>query len=415
MVFRLSLFFSYIATTFVIVDCLVCNQIRIPVSSGFTSDSIEDQWHHLIDSFEYFEAENKPPTQCISGSTIGATNRNKYAVPLLGAKIYIDVNTREYSNNQEFSEFLLSIETTNKDDMIFLSTKLLSILKGFNGIASLYPLRKLVATFYNELPPFTGIDVSLQANFDAIDNIFSNRGKEFMYKLKHDGFVVVKSPIKTSPYERSNLSKLLVEKTGQDKAVRSDTVAFITNSEAKKYSVGTQYDLLMAITSYLNEHLEFENSMYQPLPPGTRRRPLSNPKDIQIASYLKGEFYREHSDNSLVKGANENQRKNYRCYTCILYCNENWDYIQDGGALRLYKDSVSIVNPKDAIEKCEYVDINPDNGELLIFDSRLIHSVQKVTSSHKERLAFTLWTLRPEDNGCVGEIYDAGEKFQFTN
>lgn len=121
------------------------------------------------------------------------------------------------------------------------------------------------------------------------------------------------------------------------------------------------------------------------------------------------------SDNSLVKGANENQRSNYRCYTCILYCNESWDCRQDGGALRLYKDSLGIVNPKDAIEKCEYVDINPDNGKLLIFDSRLIHSVQKVTSSHKERIAFTLWTLRPEDNGCVGEIYDTGEELQYTN
>lgn len=212
----------------------------------------------------------------------------------MGAKIYIDVNTKEYSNNQELSEFLLSIETTNKDDMIFLSTKLLSILKEFNGIASLYPLRKLVATFYNDLPPFTGIDANLQANFNAIDNIFSNGEKEFMHKLKNDGFVVVESPIKTSSFERSNLSKLLVEKTGQDKVVRSDTVAFISNAEAKKYSVGAQYDLLMAITSYLNEHLEFENSIYQPLSPGTRRRPLSNPKDIQVASYLKGEFYREH-------------------------------------------------------------------------------------------------------------------------
>lgn len=198
------------------------------------------------------------------------------------AKIYIDVDTSEYSNNQELSEFLLSIETTNKDDMIFLSTKLLSIL------------RKLVATFYNDLPPFTGIDANLQANFQAIDNIFSNGENELMYKLRNDGFVVVKSPIKTSSFERSNLSKLLVEKTGQVKVVRSDTVAFLTNADAKKYSVVAQYDLLMAITSYLNEHLEFENSMYQPLSPGTRTRPLSNPKDIQIASYLKGEFYREH-------------------------------------------------------------------------------------------------------------------------
>lgn len=51
MVFKVSLFFSYIATTFVIVDCLVCNQIRIPVSTGFTSNSIEDEWHHLVSFF----------------------------------------------------------------------------------------------------------------------------------------------------------------------------------------------------------------------------------------------------------------------------------------------------------------------------------------------------------------------------
>ena len=104
------------------------------------------------------------------------------------------------------------------------------------------------------------------------------------------------------------------------------------------------------------------------------------------------------------------QRSNYRCYTCILYCNEDWDYRRDGGALRLYKDSVCVVDPSDASRICKYVDINPGNGVLLIFDSRLIHSVQMVTSAEKKRLAFTVWLLRPEDNGCVGEIYDAGEK-----
>lgn len=112
-----------------------------------------------------------------------------------------------------------------------------------------------------------------------------------------------------------------------------------------------------------------------------------------------------YSDNSLV---GDSERSNHRCYTCILYCNDDWDCKRDGGALRLYRDSVNVATPSDAIDTCIHVDINPSNGQLLIFDSRKIHSVRKVTSKTKKRLAFTLWTLRPEDNNARGEIYDEG-------
>ncbi len=81
---------------------------------------------------------------------------------------------------------------------------------------------------------------------------------------------------------------------------------------------------------------------------------------------------------------------------------------EDGGALRIYLNSEKIKVPSDAKKSCEYVDISPKNGRLLIFDSRLIHAVRKTTSKSKRRLALTLWTLRPEQSGVRGEIYDEG-------
>ena len=119
------------------------------------------------------------------------------------------------------------------------------------------------------------------------------------------------------------------------------------------------------------------------------------------------------SDNSWNKDMSS--RLNYRCLTCIYYMNtydDDWDYKKDGGALRIYKQSSHYPHPKDVLSHkgCDYVDINPTNGKLLLFDSTLIHSVQKVTSPIKKRFAFTLWTLRPIDNPyIVGETYDIGQ------
>lgn len=92
---------------------------------------------------------------------------------------------------------------------------------------------------------------------------------------------------------------------------------------------------------------------------------------------------------------------------------------RDGGALRMYPESQT-TKPRDARLRSTgagvsgaargntYVDISPLNGRLVIFDSKLVHSVEKTTTDRKRRLALTLWTLRPEDSGVMGEIYDAG-------
>jgi len=93
-------------------------------------------------------------------------------------------------------------------------------------------------------------------------------------------------------------------------------------------------------------------------------------------------------------------RRNFRWFTYILYCNDGWDLRKDGGALRIYPDC----NTGTVKESSKYVDINPINGKLLVFDSRLVHSVEKVTSKTRRRLALTLWALRPEDRNIVAMV-----------
>lgn len=130
----------------------------------------------------------------------------------------------------------------------------------------------------------------------------------------------------------------------------------------------------------------------------------TNKKYIQLLITHDVYFQFPYSDNLL---ANAETRSNYRLYTCILYCNDDWNYENDGGALRIYPNTQHLLDPSDVITKqMEYEDINPNNGKLLIFDSRLVHSVEKVLSKTKKRLALTLWIMRPEDCGVVVDMWN---------
>lgn len=109
------------------------------------------------------------------------------------------------------------------------------------------------------------------------------------------------------------------------------------------------------------------------------------------------------SDNSLDGSV----RSNFREFTCIYYLNDDWYQEIDGGSLRLYLNSNNLISSTEAKRNCQYIDINPQNGRLLIFDSKLYHSVEAV-KTNKSRLALTLWITRPEKNGVQGERWDEG-------
>jgi Rps23 Pro-64 3,4-dihydroxylase Tpa1-like proline 4-hydroxylase len=96
----------------------------------------------------------------------------------------------------------------------------------------------------------------------------------------------------------------------------------------------------------------------------------------------------------------------------------NWDVDIDGGALRLYPHTQEYRTPEEAVDASNvkeelytddgvpsFVDISPINGRLLIFDSRLVHSVNEVLSSTKVRRALTLWINKPNDSGVSGEKF----------
>lgn len=119
-----------------------------------------------------------------------------------------------------------------------------------------------------------------------------------------------------------------------------------------------------------------------------------------------------HSDNSLtghLTESNDAIRRNFRAYTCILYLNDEWNIDEDGGALRLYPQSQKYHSPDEAVEDSGnnhgFVDISPNHGRLLIFDSRLVHSVEPVTTSKKVRRALTLWINRPNNSEVPGETF----------
>jgi hypothetical protein len=153
-------------------------------------------------------------------------------------------------------------------------------------------------------------------------------------ELSTNGFVVLDVGPKVSQTSNEKLSDFLLHKTGQDAAIRSDTVAYLATDDSKSCGLGHEFDLLMGIASYLNQKYDFEPLKLQPVLRGTVSKLLTNPKNIQAAEYGEGNFYVAHSDNSWAKGKYMSLRRNFRSFTAILYCNDNWKE-EDGGALRI--------------------------------------------------------------------------------
>ena len=226
--------------------------------------------------------------------------------------------------------------------------------------------------------------------------------------------------------------------------------------DAAGCGVASRYDFLMAIAPFLNDHLAFAPTPYAPVAPGTATRPLTNPRHVQAAVYGLGDSYVAHSDNGLdgaragapqggaaeggaaEGGAAEGGagskaagggagdeaagaavvRRNLRCYTCILYLTgrdadgaPSWTEA-DGGALALHRNSEGVRAITEATaEGAPYkvADVQPLDGRLLVFDSRLVHAVRPNTSADgKLRTALTLWITRPTDEPVRGEVWDEG-------
>lgn len=353
-------------------------------------------------------------------------------------------------DNGDPTEYILSALNFEHpiDDFGNLCLEIYKYRDNIRGVISMDHLRENVLDYLNSQPPDPGTDAEITSSeaigndgIGAILDEVVDRSK--LEKLENDGFVVIDDVMQTSQASNDKFSRWKKKsQTGQDEC-RTDTVAFMDRDDAKQCGVESQYDLLLALASHLNNKLDLRDSPFAPVFPGTREKPLTNPSgsNVQMAEYGFQDFYDPHSDNSINKACScdyfgseeeyidilygndvydnttpwraamqkdmyngEERRSNYRCITAILYLNEGWE-VRDGGQLRMYLDSAHCEIPNTAKATHNYVDINPSNGKLLLFDSRMIHSVEKVLHRSKIRRALTLWISRPEESGVTGESY----------
>ena len=309
---------------------------------------------------------------------------------------------------KSYEKYVISVDGASKNDFGTFCAKLYEsqFLSGVIGIDRSH-LRQLVRDHFKSVKPHTGYDAELsRPSEEIVESLFGPHEKKhsILHVLKMKGYVTLDTNFKTDEKANSKLSTFLCKKTKQSSSIRSDTVSFLNKEDARMCGLDTQFDVLLGIASYLNENMDFEATAYEPLLPGTNRKPLSTPRTIQAAEYGKGEFYVAHSDNLLSEIG---IRSNYRFYTCILYCNDDWNLEKDGGGLRIYPKTSHLTDPSHALkENMTFEEISPTNGKLLIFDSRLIHSVEEVKSSNKKRRALTVWLMRPEDNGVSANVWN---------
>ena len=336
--------------------------------------------------------------------------------------------------------FVLEVSGANLRDFGLICANLYRKRSLFSELLEIDSLRQEVIDHFNREPPSPGYSAKSSAGSeeerksqqDYLNSIFDASD---LKQLEEDGYVVLDTIPKHTPDSQSSstipdgtksfitskqthedLSQYLVEKTGDD--YRNDMVHFLTRPQATQAGLQEHYDMLLSIATYLNTNLSFRESVHNPISPATIKEPLTIPRMIQLAEYRQGNFYQAHSDNAYANEDDNNGhtttttatttmpeskiRQNYRHYTCILYCNDLTE--SDGGALRLYLQSREL-SATDAQVSCDYIDIIPQNGRLLIFDSCLVHSVEEVMSPTKIRRALTLWILRPNDSGVAGETY----------
>jgi hypothetical protein len=331
-------------------------------------------------------------------------------------KDYAMLCARIYESQQEYNQFLLSSSGSG-------ATK----VGGYFATIDNKSLKDIVRNYFRQVKPHPG--------YDAKRKLFSNNADEnnsscytmsdilkaeVLEELLVHGFVTVDTNVKTTALEIAALSNLLTYKTTQERAVRSDTVSFIDLEKARECGIHEkQFRMLMEVADYLNRNLDWDSlrTGYNPIFPATEQHPLTNPANIQIASYGYGEFYVPHSDNLLLSMEEKDHgvgqrfvRSNYRQFTCILYCNDEWNMKVHGGALRIYPGTSQLTDPMSVkVDNMPYTDINPTNGKLLIFDSRLVHSVEKILDPHRKRLAMTIWINRPEDSGVSVNVWNENE------
>lgn len=200
----------------------------------------------------------------------------------------------------------------------FYESKLCSLgnhHKDDNAVVDCGGLRNVIVQHYNQRPAHPGLDASSAAWTEQQTTAFEERIlgdsdiSTVLERLEEQGYVVIDQPNEADTTESSSSFSLattaaqqemlsayyLHETTGQGDSVRTDHVHFLSRDEAVACDIQPQYDFLMGIASYLNEHQDHAilpaSDFMQAIPPATFEKPLTIPESLQFAEYGPGDFY----------------------------------------------------------------------------------------------------------------------------
>ncbi|GMH67462.1 hypothetical protein TrST_g2080 [Triparma strigata] len=394
---------------------LLTHRLSFPLLVDPTPASVvrrlDDAFSTLV-SDDYFFEKSADCTSSAKGSSA--------KVPLFGSSALVSFRRATPDS------FLLTVSGCTAEQFGWICVKFYEERRKFKGLNH-SGLRRATAEHFNSLPPHPGYDahapwsvtdadpsmtssetdLASEASAALVRSLFPDSVLE---ELSEEGFVVIDDAFSTSPAAANSLTEHLTEaakRTNQSVSIRTDRVAFLSRSDARSCGLQSEYDMLMAVAPFLNDNVLWtvEKSSHAPVSPGTAARPLTNPRNIQVAEYGEGDFYATHSDNGLDEGGG---RRNYRYLTYIYYLNDGWS-ASDGGALRIRRRSGDFETMEAAAACCDFEDVLPVGGRLLVFDSRLAHEVRpNVNGRGKIRRALTLWATRPEESGARGEVWDEG-------
>ena len=255
-----------------------------------TYQLLTNAFEGMVNSTEFFVLAPRLPSFVTNDETkrmLGSA-----VIPLFGDYVILTFEVESSTNECIVS---LSGDDLSVDDFGWVAAKIYEMKSLFeNSGLDTFGLRKIVAKHFNRQPPEPGYDAKTTQNLELTTQIFGNNQTQILDDLATNGYVILDDVYPASRESHSMLSKLLVEKTCQGSHVRTDTVAFISRDDAISCELKTQFDLLKAMASFLNDNYKFETTIYNPLPPATREKPLTNTLAVQAAEYKEGDFYVEH-------------------------------------------------------------------------------------------------------------------------
>jgi len=150
-----------------------------------------------------------------------------------------------------------------------------------------------------------------------------------------------------------------------DKKWRNSVNTFLNDQDFKK---------LPMINKIIDHVVEVSNEFF--------RFPIGFVEDIQYADYEKGMYYKEHIDS----GSTEKSDRDISASVILTPRNE---YV--GGNLCFRRSPNS------------YLDVDEQQGSVIVFSSLLVHKVKKVEKG--KRSSLTLWCKRHES--LVSTVYKA--------